>query len=147
MLRFIGSHRLTMSAGSGAKTARSTFASFARDAASFSEVISHRDSEEHRRGLIVFSADAREVEAKRRELPSDILLEPEFPRRPARFMPMQAGSVPLEDASDPAAGIGASLELFAVAGGAPAAAGVSVLIVNLESGKQVPVLTHTDENG
>jgi len=147
MVRFVGSHRLVTLAGSDVKSPRAMFTSFARDAASFAEVISHRDPEEHRRGLIVFSADAREVEAKRRELPEDILIEPEFPRRPARFLPTRIGSASLEDASDPAAGIGASLELFAAAGGAPVAATVSVLIVNLESGKQIPVVTHTDDSG
>jgi subtilisin family serine protease len=110
-------------------------------------VISHRDPEEHSRGLIVFSADARDVEAKRRELPEDVLVEPEVPRQPARFLPAQTGSTPPEDASEPAAGIGASLELFAGAKGSPVDASVSVLIVNLQSAKQIPVVTNTDENG
>jgi subtilisin family serine protease len=147
MARFLVSHRLTKAAGRGARSSQATFSSFARGVSSFAQIISHREAEENRRGLIVVRADARDVEAKRRGLPEDVLIEPEFARAPARYWPMRIGSAIPEDAAEPAAGIGANLELFVAAKGTPVAAEVSVLIVNLESGKQLPVLTHTDGSG
>src|SRR6267142_4004202 len=101
MARFVVSHRLIEKAGHSAKSSRAGFVSFAPKVSSFADVISHRDPEENRRGLIVFRGDARDVEAKRRELPQDVLIEPEFPRLPARFFPLRAGSAIPQDGSEP----------------------------------------------
>jgi subtilisin family serine protease len=153
MARFVVSHRLAIFDRQKDAALRSSFANFARDVRSFAHIdAEHPGAEAGRRGLLVASGDARDFEAKRREVSPDILIEPELPRRPARYLLARsdAGLATAADASEPAAGIGAVLNLAIVqpGSGAPVAgAAVSVVITNYQSGKSIPMLAITDANG
>ena len=130
--RFVVSHRRAE------PKARVHYEKVARDAAAFAEIVSEQ------RGITRLQADPRDIEAKRRELPAGVIVEPEWPRRVARYHP----AADAQDASTGAAGIGAALDLTIRAAGLPlAAAEVVVAVANLQSGKQILLGATTGASG
>ena len=132
MGRFVVSHRRAE------PKARVHYEKVARDAAGFAEIVSER------RGIARLEADPRDIEAKRRELPPDVIVEPEWPRRIARYQP----AADAQDASTGAAGIGATLDLNIRAAGVPLrAAEVVVAVANVQSTRQILLSATTDASG
>src|SRR5262249_1489322 len=109
-------------------------------ASSFADVVSHRDPTGKRRGLAILNGDAREMAEKRREAPGDVFIEPQYARTAAVYTPARALAMTPEDATTPAAGIGATLELMVVGqSGRSVSADLTVVISNLASGRAIPV--------
>ena len=133
MARFLISHRL-----SGGKTAdekkrsRSYFNSRERSFAAFANFVADTSPrDESRRRTICAEGEPRDFQAMRRELPADVIIEPETHRLPAVFYPMRSAA--LATISD--AGIGAAVDITVrSAGAALPQAAVAILFTSLRDG-------------
>lgn len=149
MARFIVSHRL---AGKQSQDDRDASLSALSEAGtklrSFANVVTESQPKEQGRGVIFMEGDSKDMEAKRAEMPADVIVEPEVPRTTAQFCPTTtAGFLPIP-AETGAAGIGATLELnITSSSGAPAAALVNVVIGNAIAGGSTVLTTATGANG
>jgi subtilisin family serine protease len=149
MARFIVSHRL---AGTQSQDERDASLSALNEAGkkirAFANVLAQRQPIEQGRGVIFLEGDSRDVEAKRAEMPPEVIVEPEVPRTTARYFPMvSAGFFPM-GAETGAAGIGATLELNIIsASGAPTPALVNVVIAGAVAGGSTVLSAATDANG
>jgi subtilisin family serine protease len=144
--RFVISHRI-----SGAKTederkrSRSRFNSRERAFAEYASFVADRSPEqEERRRTIFAEGEPADFQAMRRELPADIIIEPERPRVPAVFFPLRAAA--LATAVNP--GIGAAIDITLRSQTSPLAeALVSVMFTSLRDGTTSVSTAETDAGG
>lgn len=146
MARFLISHRLAgKQSESRAQSSRHSFEAMRHAVSAFTDVIGERSPKEgNRRGLMLAEGDAREFEAKRREYPSDLIIEPETLRQAAVFAPTSVG---LTHESGQA-GIGAAVELTARCRGIPVAgARITLMLKPGRGGPGSAVYAETDNSG
>jgi subtilisin family serine protease len=96
------------------------------------------------RHVVMVEADAHEMKAKAPSLPSDVIVEPEMTRVPARIL----HSVPVPDASAMPAGRGDTFKLTLQCDGAAlAGATIALSLMNHQTLASVAVQGHTDDDG
>src|SRR5438552_4146962 len=88
MARFIVSHRLAGKSQDDRDASLSALNETGTRLRSFANVLTESQPKERGRGVIFMEGDSRDVEAKRAELPADVIVEPEVPRAVARYFPM-----------------------------------------------------------
>src|SRR5262245_10060602 len=154
MARSIVSHRLAGTPSASEQDASRSpmegtderFSAFASVQASAKS--KHRPESETTRRTLILDADPRDIEAKRKELPPDVMVEPEVLRQPASLIHDIASVVP---SIGPAVlGSGESLHLIITAQGAPlAGVAVNVMLVARVpgAGQQTMTSTVTDAKG
>src|SRR5262245_10203769 len=110
--RFIVSHRLAGKRTEGERDASfSAFNAAVPHLQKFAEILSETKPSARGRSLMFVNADPLEIEARRRDMHSDLIIEPEMLRTTARYFPIRtAGLQPVSPESG-AAGIGATVEL------------------------------------
>src|SRR5689334_20090440 len=91
--RFVVSHRLAGRRDSARVASQESHETSRRKLRAFADVVADRPATPSARGIMIIDADPREILAKHREAPPDVLIEPEVCRRPARFRP-SAAAVP-----------------------------------------------------
>ena len=149
MARFVVSHRL---AGKKTKDARlESLEALHQAHAKFRTVARTVGGAKHEaglRGLFFLEGDARDIEAKRRELPVDVMVEPEVRRGTARFMPARSAQSIARSAASGDAGIGATLEFALRSEDGPVkGAAVNAVLTNLRDGTSMTLYTLTDSSG
>lgn len=147
MAKFIVSHRLATGAPTS-KTAppRSTFESILSTFQGMADIKEVRPPEsDTQRGLMFLEGDAHDFEAKRKEAPADIIIEPEKLRAPCLFMPT---AVTPESKAEGQLGLGSAINLAVRSNGLPVAgASVTLFAMNLRLHSPTSQTGVTDEKG